>query len=104
MDGHAVTRKDIPAVIIQEGRNKMHLDVGPIVSSVLTDDETTCFSNIRAARTFTPKEIAQTHGDVVHLIIANRKMSGHQCANIQVILQVLAHSLQFVLYIDINRS
>ena len=46
MNRHAMSRQDIPSVVIQQGRNKVHLDIRTVIGGMFADNETSRFGNI----------------------------------------------------------
>jgi len=100
MDGHAVTGQNISAVIIQEGRHEVHLDVGPVIGSMPADNEAACFCNIGSAGAFFPKKVAQARGKFVELVVGDGFPAMEQRADIQVVLEVLTDAGQIVPHLD----
>jgi hypothetical protein len=52
--GHAVAGQAVSAMIIQKRGNEVHLDIRPVISGKLADDETAGFGNVGAARALFP--------------------------------------------------
>ena len=94
MDGHAVTGQNIPAVVIQESRHKVHLDVRTVVRGMLADDEAARFCDIGTAGALFPKQVAQTDRNVIEFIVGNGFPAVGQGADIQVILKVFTDARQ----------
>jgi len=92
----------VSAMIIQQGRNEMHLDIGPVVFGMPADNKSTSFCNVRTAGPLAPKQVTQTYRDVTQLIIGSAMVGGYQGANIEMILQVFSHAGEIVARLKVH--
>ena len=99
-----MSRQPVSAVVIQQGRNEMHLDVGPVIRRVTADDKTASLGDVRGARSFAAEQISQPDGNIAELIVGNGRMRIDQRADVEVILQVLAHPGQIETDFDVQRK
>jgi len=94
VDRHAVAGQNVPAVVIQEGRHKVHLDVGPVIGGMFADDEAARLRNIGTAGALFSEQVTQANHEVTELIVGDGLLAVDQRANIQVVLKVGAHTRQ----------
>ena len=91
-------------MIIQQSRYEMHLDIGPVVSGMPADDKPACFCNVGTAWPLAPKQVSQAYDDVIQLIIGTSMVAAYQRADIEVVLQVFAHTGEIMTHIKVYRS
>ena len=65
MDGHAVAGQGVSAMVIQQRRNKMHLNIGPIINRVPADHKSPGLGNIGTSGAFAPKQVANANGEII---------------------------------------
>ena len=88
-------------MIIEKGRYEVHLDIRPVIGSEPADNEAARFGNIRTAGPLAAEQVANSDADFVQLVIGYGFFAAHQCADIEMILQVPAHSRKIQPDIDI---
>jgi hypothetical protein len=98
--GHAVAGQDIPAVVVEEGRHEVHLDIGPVVGGMPADHEPAGLGDVRGTGALAAEQVAHPDHKIAELVVGDLLPAVNQRADVQVILQVLPDARQVVNRLD----
>jgi hypothetical protein len=95
VQGVAVAGQAVAAVVVEQGRDEVHLDVGPVVASRPRDQEAAGLGDVGGAFALVVQEVAQADAQFAELVVGDRLRAAGQRADVEVILQVAPDLGQF---------